>query len=300
MAAASALSARAGSLREAFVTSAVALVPALTKSSAEAWFKDIAKRYEEPHRAYHTMQHITGAEGWQGRSATEPQHAKWPPSTDMHGTMEGMAGIEKHDAFVLAIAFHDAVYDPQSKSNEEDSALLLLDWLDEAGVKPATFGPDLAWVVKAILRTKAHSMEDKDSPLSIAHSVFGELDEGLSGLPSQGAAWLRQYLWSALSTLPCALLRGLTSYRCLGLGGVLGRGHAGAVPAMGSIRRLRPLHSSRVRVFPGRRLPCRAQQGVAELLGQALAHGGGRASCEGSRHRSGLHLRAAGLRRWRR
>ena len=65
----------------------------------------IATRYNEPHRAYHTLDHIN--------------------------TMLAMAYKHRNElidpnAVDLAIIYHDIVYDSGSKTNEEDSATLFL------------------------------------------------------------------------------------------------------------------------------------------------------------------------------
>ena len=89
--------------------------------------------------------------------------------------------------FVLAIAYHDIVYDPSSGTNEEDSALLFLSHLHDDGATASQAAQAARWVVPAILRTKSHSMLPKEDPLCISHGHYGSFSEDLSHLEPDGA-----------------------------------------------------------------------------------------------------------------
>ncbi len=69
-------------------------------------FDDLVCRYSEPHRHYHTLQHI---EHCLQEFAVVREHCPHP------------AAVE------CALWLHDAVYDPRAKDNEQRSADLLLD-----------------------------------------------------------------------------------------------------------------------------------------------------------------------------
>jgi predicted metal-dependent HD superfamily phosphohydrolase len=76
---------------------------------------DLSKRYCEPHRYYHTLEHIA------------------------YLLMKGK-DQDLSDEQTLAIWFHDAIYNPQSRSNEADSADLAVEMLrachyPEAGIE---------------------------------------------------------------------------------------------------------------------------------------------------------------------
>jgi predicted metal-dependent HD superfamily phosphohydrolase len=75
--------------------------------------RDLLERYGEPHRHYHDREHLAEmlvAIDLLHRHATDP------------------------DAVRLAAWFHDAIYDPHRKDNEEESALLAESALTGAGV----------------------------------------------------------------------------------------------------------------------------------------------------------------------
>ncbi len=68
--------------------------------AAYAAFDDLVLRYDEPHRRYHTLEHVAEMLRMVPRIA--------PAGTDLF-------------AVQLAVWFHDVVYDPRSKTNEIDS-----------------------------------------------------------------------------------------------------------------------------------------------------------------------------------
>jgi predicted metal-dependent HD superfamily phosphohydrolase len=93
---------------------------------------DVAARYDEPHRRYHDRRHL--------------QHV--------------LAGVERllpavevpdPDAVRLAALFHDAVYDPRSSTNEEDSAALAAEVL-----YPIEPPERVAHVQRLVLATAGH------------------------------------------------------------------------------------------------------------------------------------------------
>jgi predicted metal-dependent HD superfamily phosphohydrolase len=88
---------------------------------------DLTHRYLEPHRHYHSLEHIA-AMLHAGRAA---------PLDDVQ---------------TMAVWFHDAVYDPRSKTNEADSAALAGRELLAAGWP----GDDVARVQAIVLDTQRH------------------------------------------------------------------------------------------------------------------------------------------------
>jgi len=68
---------------------------------AELW-AILAERYGEEHRAYHNLAHVG----------------------NMLDHLDSCPSVDSREALAWAIWFHDVVYDPQSSSNEADSAAL--------------------------------------------------------------------------------------------------------------------------------------------------------------------------------
>jgi len=95
-------------------------------------------RWNEPHRRYHTAAHLTAM------LDTIDQHA---------------ALADRPQAVRLAAWFHDAVYDPRAKDNEESSAALAMRTLNALGA------PEALWaeVARLVLLTAAHDVADEDN-----------------------------------------------------------------------------------------------------------------------------------------
>lgn len=113
----------------------------------------LAACYEEPHRQYHTLAHI--------------EHCLVELDRARHLLDDGEA-----DAVELALAWHDAVYDPRASDNEEKSAALF-----RAAATRHRLEPRLAAdVERLILRTKTHlagSRPDEQIMIDIDLSILG-------------------------------------------------------------------------------------------------------------------------------
>ncbi|MBK8035965.1 MAG: N-methyl-D-aspartate receptor NMDAR2C subunit [Verrucomicrobiaceae bacterium] len=94
---------------------------------AAGWHERLVKAYEEPQRAYHSLQHLE----------------------ECLGVLDEVKGfIQKPDLIEMALWFHDAVYDPKSGENEALSA----EWAIEA-----LGGTAMAReVARLIMLTKSH------------------------------------------------------------------------------------------------------------------------------------------------
>lgn len=113
-------------------------------------------RYAEPHRRYHT----------------------WPHIEQLFTEYRSVAGqIVHHQAVLYALLYHDAVYAVPSSTNEEDSAVLML---DELGPHAAPVLLDLA--ARIIRATRHHLVEDV-APGAQAHdcSLFLDMDMSILG-----------------------------------------------------------------------------------------------------------------------
>ncbi|MBI5926995.1 MAG: metal-dependent phosphohydrolase [Aquabacterium sp.] len=116
----------------------------------EAIRQQLTQRYEEPHRAYHGMAHIEAL---------------------LQGQLAHRDLIRDHQAVMLAIWFHDAVYDTHQHDNEERSALLAGDMLAQAGASPALIDS----VQRKVRATHRHEWTDGDTDTA----VFLDLDLGI-------------------------------------------------------------------------------------------------------------------------
>jgi predicted metal-dependent HD superfamily phosphohydrolase len=101
-------------------------------------FDRLVAAYSEPHRHYHTLEHL--AEMFR-----------------VVGRLSGSCADPR--AVQLAVWFHDAVYDPRADDNEERSAELVAEWLGPLGL-PA----ELLARVAALVRATAHLTDPAGSP----------------------------------------------------------------------------------------------------------------------------------------
>lgn len=113
----------------------------------------ILARWSEPHRAYHTLQHLAECLAWLD-----------------------LAGSEAHqpDRVELALWYHDAIYRPLASDNEAASAGLAVEHLGAAGA-PA----DLVDAVQHLVMATAHS----GSPPAGDPALIVDIDLAILGSP---------------------------------------------------------------------------------------------------------------------
>lgn len=75
----------------------------INPASGDSVFENLQEKYAEPHRAYHKLQHISDLLDLLERDKNKLERPHWVG---------------------MAIWFHDAIYDPSSKENEQKSAEL--------------------------------------------------------------------------------------------------------------------------------------------------------------------------------
>jgi predicted metal-dependent HD superfamily phosphohydrolase len=127
-------------------------------------------RYSEPHRHYHTLQHIAECL----REFDQAKHLAGDPT-----------------AVELAIWFHDAIYDPRAPDNEEKSAEAAKECLEQLG----TSAGSIDRVGQLVLSTKDHDpARDADAPVMV------DVDLSILGRPEprfwEYEAQIRQeYAW---------------------------------------------------------------------------------------------------------
>lgn len=122
------------------------------------WHERLVAAYREPVRKYHNLQHLEEC---------------------LAELEANRAAARRPELIAAALWFHDAFYDPRSSQNEEASAALAVDCLDEADV----FREPREIVRQLILSTKTHEPGDvPDAALLI------DIDLAILGQP-QARFW---------------------------------------------------------------------------------------------------------------
>lgn len=116
-----------------------------------AVFKSLLDRYSEPHRKYHTIQHLS----------------------ECLAAFEQVSHLAPNPAEVeMAIWFHDAVYDVKRSDNEERSA----QWA-ESELKAAGVPTEVAARVSSLVLVTKHTAV----PVSLDEQVLVDIDLGILG-----------------------------------------------------------------------------------------------------------------------
>lgn len=124
------------------------------QGDASMVYNDLVTRYSEPHRAYHTLQHIRHCldELEQVRNlATNP------------------------DAVELALWYHDTIYDTKNKDNEERSAALAVEMVRNASL-PDNLGQSVANLIMATKHSATPSDSDVQLLVDIDLSILGQTE----------------------------------------------------------------------------------------------------------------------------
>ena len=147
-----------------------ALWPGGPSGAIDATYRDLANRYSEPHRAYHTLDHV--ADCLRRLDEVRPLLAR-PAEAE------------------LALWFHDAVYDPRRADNEEQSAALASEALRALGGTA-----EAAERVAELIRLTAH----RATELSGDEALVCDIDLAILGaepaaFAAYDAAIRREYAW---------------------------------------------------------------------------------------------------------
>lgn len=120
---------------------------------------ELARRYAEPHRAYHGIDHIAALAQLFVEVARGPG---W------------RAPIE----VALAILFHDAIYEPGRPDNEDRSAELAIETLRDTPISQAV---DIQRIAEMVRATKTHDQLTNADDHDLAH--FIDADMSIIGTP---------------------------------------------------------------------------------------------------------------------
>jgi predicted metal-dependent HD superfamily phosphohydrolase len=141
---------------------------------AEAYplFDRLTSAYQEPHRHYHNLEHIAEMLKVAGKLSDQAKNVL---------------------AIQLAIWFHDAIYDPKAKDNEEQSAQLAIRELQALRV-PDSAVNEIAAMIRATAHTESTSMDPDIAILLDADLAILGAEE--SRYRRYAAAIRREYSWA--------------------------------------------------------------------------------------------------------
>lgn len=142
----------------------------LASGSGDEAFENLLVRYREPHRAYHTIEHVAECLEVFGRLRSRAVDAP---------------------AVGMAIWFHDAVYETRQKDNEERSADLAGEILERAGVSAERIE-----AVRSLILVTRHNAE----PATGDEAILLDCDLAILGAPRERFAEYeeqirREYAW---------------------------------------------------------------------------------------------------------
>lgn len=139
------------------------------------WHRRLIAAYGETSRHYHNLQHLE-------ECLLEFDRVR--------------SGLERPAAVEAAIWFHDAVYNPRSSTNEEDSAALATGCLQEAGVSRDTIDR----VRHLILCTKSHEPAGDHNAETLV-----DIDLAILGQPAPRFRHYEQAIRTEYAWVPDAL-----------------------------------------------------------------------------------------------
>lgn len=97
----------------------------------------LLKSYSEPHRHYHTLEHLIAL-----------------------FQLSSSIGVRLSTPQIMAIWYHDSIYDPKSKTNEEDSCQLLI---EHQMLLKTISSNELGRAIGIIMDTKGHTSDNHES-----------------------------------------------------------------------------------------------------------------------------------------
>ena len=142
------------------------------RGDASKVYNYLATRYFEPHRAYHTLEHI-------GHCLDEFEQIRYLATNP--------------DAVELALWYHDAIYDTKTKDSEDRSAALAVEV-----VRSASLSDNLGQLVANLIMATKHTVAPTDSDVQllvdIDLSILGQSEDKFDEYERQVR---KEYEWVA-------------------------------------------------------------------------------------------------------
>ena len=140
---------------------------------ANETFQNILSYYNESHRAHHVLEHIVNMldefDAMEEDRYWMSQYERAP---------EGISGNAHFQyPMELAIWFHDAVYNPRAKDNEELSAVLLADSLKKLGIFDSVAFEHSKSVILDTKHTTKPRSDEGSIVVSIDLAILGKSEE---------------------------------------------------------------------------------------------------------------------------
>jgi predicted metal-dependent HD superfamily phosphohydrolase len=143
----------------------------------EALFSSLVARYSEPHRKYHSLQHLS----------------------ECLAAFEQVRHLPSHPAEVeAALWFHDAIYEVKRNDNEELSA----EWAEREFLEAGAPRAAAALVASLILATKHNAL-----PTTLDAQVLVDIDLSILGAPETRFAEYEQQIREEYAFVPGFLFR---------------------------------------------------------------------------------------------
>lgn len=133
--------------------STVVCPPLFRNDTSACWWNRIVNLYSTPDRRYHTLVHLF----------------------EMVGYLD-LVQQSTNPVMILAVFFHDAIYDAKSATNEEDSANLFREFCEDMQCGDEEIASN---VINYILATKSHIIPKDDCDPNIA--LFLDIDMAVLG-----------------------------------------------------------------------------------------------------------------------
>jgi predicted metal-dependent HD superfamily phosphohydrolase len=140
-----------------------------------ALFDALLAAYGEPHRAYHTLQHLGECLAWLAQER---------------------ASAERPGEVALALWFHDAIYDVHRHDNEQRSA----DWAAEA-LRDAGAAPEAGQRVHALVMATRHDAQ----PEGADARLLVDIDLSILGVPPERFAQYERQIRIEYAHVPPAI-----------------------------------------------------------------------------------------------